>query len=373
MKQPVVTVDAALRALASANTPDELLTLANQAAALQVYARRAKLGMIAQNRCAEIRLRAERKLGQLLATTARLHGRPKSVRGENTFPSLSDLGVPDRKISHRAQRIAAIPAREFEAYLREARRAGVEITTRQLLLVAERRVSAASWQPAQWSRRTPVRHEQAGLFAGDCLDVLASQGEASINLIVTSPPYADARQANYGGVPPEQYVDWWMERAEQFQRVLRPDGSLVVNIKEGTERNERSTYVLELILAMRRAGWLWTEEYVWHKRNCAPGKWRNRFRDACERCRHFTLRREFAMYQDAVMVPVGDWAAPVSPIFRRLIGPETHRCPAVHSERMSRIGLVVIWYIQPTYCISQPNAGTSAIRRHFPKNCRNSL
>ena len=96
MNQPIITIDAALRALASANTPDELLTLANQAAALQVYARRAKLGMVAQNRCAEIRLRAERKLGQLLATTARLHGRPKSVPGENTFPSLSDLGVPDR-------------------------------------------------------------------------------------------------------------------------------------------------------------------------------------------------------------------------------------------------------------------------------------
>ena len=75
-------------------------------------------------------------------------------------------------------------------------------------------------------------------------------------------------------------------RAEQFQRVLRPDGSLVVNIKEGTERNERSTYVLELILAMRRAGWLWTEEYVWHKRNCAPGKWSPSLADDSLGCAH---------------------------------------------------------------------------------------
>ena len=77
MSQPVITIDAALSALASANTPDELITLANQAAALQLYARRAKLGMVAQNRCAEIRLRAERKLGELLTMTPRLHGRPK--------------------------------------------------------------------------------------------------------------------------------------------------------------------------------------------------------------------------------------------------------------------------------------------------------
>ena len=130
MSQPLITVDAALHALASATTSDELITLANQAAALQVYARRAKLGMVAQNRCAEIRLRAERKLGELLTTTPRLHGRPKSVPDENTFPSLPALGVPDRKISHRAQRIAAVPAREFEAYLRDVLRGGWEITTR---------------------------------------------------------------------------------------------------------------------------------------------------------------------------------------------------------------------------------------------------
>ena len=59
---------------------------------------------------------------------------------------------------------------------------------------------------------------------------------------------------------------------------------------------------------MRKRGWLWTEEYCWHKKNCYPGKWPNRFRDAWERCLQFTKQRNFAMYQEAVMVPVGDWA-----------------------------------------------------------------
>jgi len=99
--------------------------------------------MVAQNRCAEIRLRAERKLGQLLTTAPRLHGRPKSVPDENTFPSLSELGVPDRKISHRSQRIAAVPARDFEAYLRDAQREGWEITTRHLLSLSERRQASS--------------------------------------------------------------------------------------------------------------------------------------------------------------------------------------------------------------------------------------
>src|SRR6516164_2039439 len=139
MSQPLITIDAALHALASATTPDELITLANQAAALQVYARRAKLGMIAQNRCAELRFRAERELWELLTTTPRLHGRAKSVPDENTFPSLSDLGVPDRKLSHRAQRIAAVPNAEFEWYLRTAHDQAWEISTRLLLQHCEHR------------------------------------------------------------------------------------------------------------------------------------------------------------------------------------------------------------------------------------------
>jgi len=51
------------------------------------------------------------------------------------------------------------------------------------------------------------------------------------------------------------------------------------------------------------------EEYVWHKKNCAPGKWPNRFRDAWERCLHFTKdKKNFKMNQDAVRVSIGDWS-----------------------------------------------------------------
>ena len=143
---------------------------------------------------------------------------------------------------------------------------------------------------------------------GDCLDVLKDLPDQSVDLIVTSPPYADQRADTYGGVHPDRYVEWFMPRASEMLRVLKPTGSFVLNIKEKAMNGERHTYVLELILAMRKSGWLWTEEYVWHKRNCYPGKWPNRFRDAWERCLHFTKARKFKMNQDAVMVPMGDWA-----------------------------------------------------------------
>jgi len=99
-----------------------------------------------------------------------------------------------------------------------------------------------------------------------------------------------------------------LARSSEFYRVLKPSGTFVLNIKEKVVSGERHTYVIELILGMRKQGWLWTEEFIWHKKNCHPGKWPNRFRDAWERCLQFNKSKNFDMYQDNVMVPMGDWA-----------------------------------------------------------------
>ena len=146
------------------------------------------------------------------------------------------------------------------------------------------------------------------IFHGDCYSILKTFPDECVDLIFTSPPYADQRKNVYGGIHPDEYVDWFMLRAEQFRRVLKPTGSFVLNIKERVVNGERHTYVLELILEMRRQGWLWTEEYMWHKKNSHPGKWPNRFRDNWERLLHFTKSKDFKMFQDAVKVPIGDWA-----------------------------------------------------------------
>lgn len=146
------------------------------------------------------------------------------------------------------------------------------------------------------------------IFLGDCLDVLRGMPSHSVNLIVTSPPYADSRKNTYGGIHPDQYVQWFLPIAAELKRVLKDDGSFVLNIKEKVVDGERHTYVIELILALKKQGWLWTEEYLWHKKNSTPGKWTNRFRDSWERCLHFTKHKQFKMFQDSVMVPTGDWA-----------------------------------------------------------------
>lgn len=143
----------------------------------------------------------------------------------------------------------------------------------------------------------------------DCLEMiqLGKVERDSVNLIFTSPPYADQRKKNYGGVSPDSYVRWFLPRSKVFYECLRSDGSFVLNIKEKAVNGERHTYVLDLILELKKQGWLWVEEYCWHKKNCYPGKWPNRFRDSWERLLHFTKNRRFKMNQESVMVPMGNW------------------------------------------------------------------
>lgn len=158
------------------------------------------------------------------------------------------------------------------------------------------------------------------LRTGDCRHMLAELPVNSVDLIMTSPPYADARRNSYGGVRPHEYVEWFLPISEQLQRVLKPSGTFILNIKEKAVAGERHPYVLELILALRQQGWLWTEEFIWHKKNAMPGKWPNRLRDAWERVLQFNKHREFAMYQEAVMVP----ARPSTVVRGRHIRPQDH-------------------------------------------------
>jgi DNA modification methylase len=135
------------------------------------------------------------------------------------------------------------------------------------------------------------------VLLGDALLVLKTLPDSCIDLIVTSPPYADNRSKTYKGIPIKEYVNWFLPISAELKRVLKDDGTFILNIKERVENGERQTYVLELILEMKKQGWLWTEEYIWHKKNCYPGKWPNRFRDAWERCLQFNKNKKFNMYQ----------------------------------------------------------------------------
>lgn len=149
------------------------------------------------------------------------------------------------------------------------------------------------------------------IYNGDCLKYLSNISifpNNCIDLIITSPPYADKRKETYGGVNPDKYVEWFLPISKQLKRVLKSNGSFILNIKEHPKNWERQTYVLELILELKKQGWLWIEEYCWYKKNSFPGKWPNRFRDSWERCLHFTKQKKIKMYQNSIKIPIGDWS-----------------------------------------------------------------
>jgi site-specific DNA-methyltransferase (adenine-specific) len=144
------------------------------------------------------------------------------------------------------------------------------------------------------------------LYLGDNREEIKAVPDNSVDLIVTSPPYANQRKDTYGGVTEGSYIEWFLVLSEQLLRVLKPTGTFILNIKENTVDKERDTYVIELVLALRKQGWFWTEEFIWIKPNSPPGKWPNRFRDGWEHLYQFNKSQTFYMDQDAVKVPASE-------------------------------------------------------------------
>ena len=163
-------------------------------------------------------------------------------------------------------------------------------------------------EASKWATNYTGKNISVNIILGDSKDELKNIAENSIDLIITSPPYADRRKQTYGGISSDKYVEWFLPISKELLRVLKSTGTFILNIKEKAENGERSIYVLELILALRKQGWLWTEEFIWHKKNSYPGKWPNRFRDAWERLLQFNKTKHFNMYQDEVKIPIGDWS-----------------------------------------------------------------
>ena len=110
----LVAFHKAQRALDLATTVVEAREVRDKSEGLRVYARMAGDRTL-EIHASEIRLRATRRLGEILAETLREKGRPKKVPGGDLFStSLEELGI-NKNLSSRAQRLAAIPDREWEA------------------------------------------------------------------------------------------------------------------------------------------------------------------------------------------------------------------------------------------------------------------
>lgn len=146
------------------------------------------------------------------------------------------------------------------------------------------------------------------VYQGDAREVLENFPDNYFNLIVTSPPYADARTKHYDSISPDEYTSFLLGFHEQFWRVLADDGSFVLNVKDKVVNGVRHRFVWHTIEALSEQGWRCVDDYLWIKSNAMPGFWSNRLRDEWEYCFHMTKQRQFAMYQDTVRRPMGTWA-----------------------------------------------------------------
>lgn len=91
-----------------------------------------------------------------------------------------------------------------------------------------------------------------------------------VDAIVTSPPYAEQRKTTYGGIPEKDYPEWTVAWMDEARRLLKPDGSVIINISPHINKGELSDYVLRTRLAVRESGWIEVDELVWHKTNATP-------------------------------------------------------------------------------------------------------
>ena len=128
------------------------------------------------------------------------------------------------------------------------------------------------------------------LLCGDCRnrdDIGRLCGEQKVS-VFTSPPYAEQRKKQYGGVPTAEYVEWWEAVQDSVKSVLAEDGSFFVNIKAHCEDGQRVLYVFDLVLAMvRRWGWRFVDELCWVNGGY-PGNFSPRFKNGFEPVYHFS-------------------------------------------------------------------------------------
>lgn len=104
------------------------------------------------------------------------------------------------------------------------------------------------------------------LYLGDALDILPSLDAGSVDAVVTSPPYGDQRKQ----APMDGYVEWLSPFLDELLRVVKPSGSLMLNLGRIFRNGEEVPYHEEAMLAARRLGWFRIDTIIWHKLNAHP-------------------------------------------------------------------------------------------------------
>lgn len=111
-------------------------------------------------------------------------------------------------------------------------------------------------------------------YQGDSLELLTALPDESVQAIITSPPFALKRKKKYGNPTEDKYLEWFLQFAPEFRRVLKADGSLVIDIGGAWMPGSptRSIYQFELLVSLvREHEFFLAEEFYWYNRAKIPG------------------------------------------------------------------------------------------------------
>jgi site-specific DNA-methyltransferase (adenine-specific)/site-specific DNA-methyltransferase (cytosine-N4-specific) len=123
------------------------------------------------------------------------------------------------------------------------------------------------------------------IYNEDCFNGIPNLSQSYnqfVDTVITSPPYAEQRKHQYGGIPEKEYPEWTVSWMEQIKTILKDDGSVFINIRPHLKNGQISDYVLKTRLALREAGWVECEEIPWIKPDSPPLGSINRPRRAWE-------------------------------------------------------------------------------------------
>lgn len=143
------------------------------------------------------------------------------------------------------------------------------------------------------------------ILEGDCFELIKGQPDNSVDLIITSPPYADI--VNYGKnisiKKPNEYVDWIIPLFREIYRVLKPSGSFILNINDNCSKGVRNPFIYELIYRSHKETKLkFYDTYIWHKKNGIPNGSPKRFRNTTEFIFHFVKdQKKIKFYMERVL------------------------------------------------------------------------
>ena len=271
----LVKFDEARRAIEAASSIDEVKNIRDKAEAMRAYAKQAHLSLGMQNQCAEIRIRCERRGGEILKETTK-SGNPQWSH-DATIDRLEDMGI-SKSQSSRWQSISSIPERIFENHIKEVVEKEQELTSASLLSLAR----DIKNQQRQDERRGKIYNEhgtisvnESDIFCSDCVEYMRDQmADGIVDLTITSPPYGETR--DYHG-----YEFDFESTAHQLFRITQDGGVLVWVVGDSVINQSETAEPFKQALFFKEVGFnLW--DTMIYKKSSTSFPSRNRYQQSFE-------------------------------------------------------------------------------------------